>query len=159
MLFFLFCLWVVVVVVVIMWDLNCSWWYFLTDCTRGMTYNKINLVSPGCPRPSIALQVQIRGLKHHSFIILWLIRFQFFSLRVVTVTLLHGVWCCLWMFCVCISVCLFVSDDTNEEPQVAPVTAAPGKSVVYSLAPCCLTMQNSHYSYSKAGNRLSSLHC
>ena len=27
-------------------------------------------LSPGCPRPSIALQVQNHGLKHHTFILL-----------------------------------------------------------------------------------------
>ena len=34
--------------------------------TRGMIHNKIPLINPGYPRPSIALQVQNRGLKHHS---------------------------------------------------------------------------------------------
>ena len=32
-----------------------------------MIHNKIHPISPGCPRPSIALQVQTHGLKHHSF--------------------------------------------------------------------------------------------
>ena len=31
-------------------------------------HNKIHLIIPGCPRPSIALQEQNRGLKHQSFI-------------------------------------------------------------------------------------------
>ena len=35
--------------------------------TRGIIHNKIHLISPGCPLPSIALQVQDRGLKHYSF--------------------------------------------------------------------------------------------
>ena len=38
-------------------------------CTRGMIHNKIHPISPGCPQPSIALQVQKRGLEHHSFIL------------------------------------------------------------------------------------------
>ena len=29
------------------------------SCTRGMFHNKIHLISPGCPRPSIALTVQL----------------------------------------------------------------------------------------------------
>ena len=29
---------------------------------------KIHLISTGCPRPSIALQMQNHGIKHHSFI-------------------------------------------------------------------------------------------
>ena len=33
-----------------------------------MIRNKIHLISPGCPHPSIALQVQNRGLKQNSFI-------------------------------------------------------------------------------------------
>ena len=33
-----------------------------------MIRNKIHLIRPGCLRPSIALTVQNRGLKHHSFI-------------------------------------------------------------------------------------------
>ena len=33
-----------------------------------MIPNKIRLIIPGCPPPSIALQVQIRSLKHHPFI-------------------------------------------------------------------------------------------
>ena len=33
-----------------------------------MIRNKIHLFSPGCMRPSIALQVLNRDLKHHSFI-------------------------------------------------------------------------------------------
>ena len=33
-----------------------------------MIHNEIHLISPGCPRPSIALQMQNRGLKRHSFI-------------------------------------------------------------------------------------------
>ena len=37
------------------------------SCTRGMLHNKIHLTSPSCPLPSIALQVQNRGLKHQSF--------------------------------------------------------------------------------------------
>ena len=36
-------------------------------CTRGMIQNTIHLISPGCPRPGIALQVQDLGLKHHSY--------------------------------------------------------------------------------------------
>ena len=32
------------------------------DPTRGMFHNKINLISSGCPLPSIALQVRNRGL-------------------------------------------------------------------------------------------------
>ena len=45
------------------------------SCTRGMVHNKIHLINPCCPGPSIALQVQNRGLKqHHSFILYpWLI--------------------------------------------------------------------------------------
>ena len=35
-----------------------------------MIHNKICLIRPGCLRPSIALTVQNRGLKHHSFIVL-----------------------------------------------------------------------------------------
>ena len=31
---------------------------------RGMIYNIIHLISPGCPRSSIALTVHNRGLKH-----------------------------------------------------------------------------------------------
>ena len=37
-------------------------------CARGMIHNKIHVICPGCLRPSIALTVQKRGLKHHSFI-------------------------------------------------------------------------------------------
>ena len=37
------------------------------SCNRGMIHNKIHFSSPGCPRPSIALQMQNRDLKHHSF--------------------------------------------------------------------------------------------
>ena len=38
------------------------------SCTRGMLHNKKKyLISPGCPRPSIVLIVQNRGLKHQSF--------------------------------------------------------------------------------------------
>ena len=37
------------------------------SCTRGMIYNQIYLISPGCPRSSIVLQVQNRGLTHNSF--------------------------------------------------------------------------------------------
>ena len=33
----------------------------------GMIHNKIHLISPGCPRPNIALQMQNRSLKHDSF--------------------------------------------------------------------------------------------
>ena len=33
-----------------------------------MIHIKIHLISPGCPRPSIALQVQNRGLKQFHFI-------------------------------------------------------------------------------------------
>ena len=33
-----------------------------------MIHNKIHLIRPGCLRPSIALTVQNRGLKHQSFI-------------------------------------------------------------------------------------------
>ena len=33
-----------------------------------MIHNQICLIRPGCLRPSIALTVQNRGLKHHSFI-------------------------------------------------------------------------------------------
>ena len=49
--------------------LDC-WSTGLSDrsCTRGMIHAKIHLISRGCPRSSIALQVQNRGLKHHSFI-------------------------------------------------------------------------------------------
>ena len=39
------------------------------SCTRGKILSKIHLISPGCPRPSIALQMQNRGLKHHISII------------------------------------------------------------------------------------------
>ena len=28
---------------------------------------QIHPISPGCPRPSVAIQMQIGGLKHHSF--------------------------------------------------------------------------------------------
>ena len=38
------------------------------SCTRGMILNRIHLISPGCPWPRIALQVQNRGVKHQSFI-------------------------------------------------------------------------------------------
>ena len=34
---------------------------------RAMIHNKINLISPSCPRPNIALQVQNHDLKHQSF--------------------------------------------------------------------------------------------
>ena len=34
---------------------------------QGMICNKIHLISPGCSRPSIALQVKNCGLKHQSF--------------------------------------------------------------------------------------------
>ena len=35
---------------------------------QGMIHNKIHLISPGCPQPSIAfLTMQNHGLKHHSF--------------------------------------------------------------------------------------------
>ena len=37
------------------------------SCTRGMIHNKIPLISRGCPRSSVALQLQDCGLKHHSF--------------------------------------------------------------------------------------------
>ena len=40
----------------------------LQSCTRGMIHNQIHLISQGCPRASIALHVQNRGLKHHSSI-------------------------------------------------------------------------------------------
>ena len=33
----------------------------------GVIRNNIHLISPGCPRPSVAFQVQNRGLKYHSF--------------------------------------------------------------------------------------------
>ena len=33
------------------------------SCTGGMIHNRMHLIVPGCPRPSIALQVQNRGLK------------------------------------------------------------------------------------------------
>ena len=33
-------------------------------CTNGVIQNKIHLITPSCPRPSIAFTVQIRGLKH-----------------------------------------------------------------------------------------------
>ena len=36
--------------------------------TMGIMHNNINLISSGCPRPSIAFHVQNRGLKHQSFI-------------------------------------------------------------------------------------------
>ena len=36
-------------------------------CIKGMTHNKIHIIRPGCPLPSIALQMPNRGLKHHSF--------------------------------------------------------------------------------------------
>ena len=38
--------------------------------TLAFTYAIANLriISLGCPRPSMALQVQNRGLKHHSFV-------------------------------------------------------------------------------------------
>ena len=35
--------------------------------TSGMIHNKIQLIRPGCPRLSIALQVQNHGLKQNSF--------------------------------------------------------------------------------------------
>ena len=38
------------------------------SCARGMVHNKIHLIRQGCLRPSIALTVQNRGLKHQSFI-------------------------------------------------------------------------------------------
>ena len=39
------------------------------SCTRDMIHNKFNLISPGCPRPSIALNCRI--VKYHSsFIVL-----------------------------------------------------------------------------------------
>ena len=44
---------------------------------QGMIHNKIHLISPGCSRPSIALQVQNGGLKHHSFIVFLCISFLF----------------------------------------------------------------------------------
>ena len=34
---------------------------------RDMIHYKIHIISPGCPRPGIVLQVQNRGLKHQSF--------------------------------------------------------------------------------------------
>ena len=34
---------------------------------RDMIDNESHLISPGCPRTTLALQVQNRGLKHHSF--------------------------------------------------------------------------------------------
>ena len=40
-----------------------SYWSF----TRGMIHIKLHLISPGCPKPSISLQMQNRGLKHHLF--------------------------------------------------------------------------------------------
>ena len=36
-------------------------------CTRGMIHNKVHLISQSCPRHIIALHVQNRCLKHHSF--------------------------------------------------------------------------------------------
>ena len=36
-----------------------------------MVHDKIHLIRPGCLRPSIALTVQNRGLKHQSFIYLF----------------------------------------------------------------------------------------
>ena len=33
-----------------------------------MIHNKINVIRPGCPQPSLALEVQNRGFKHQSFI-------------------------------------------------------------------------------------------
>ena len=38
------------------------------SCVRGMIHNKFYPISSGCPRPSIALQVHNRDLKHHLFI-------------------------------------------------------------------------------------------
>ena len=37
------------------------------SCTRGMIQHKIHLNNPGCPRPSIALKMQNRGLKYLPF--------------------------------------------------------------------------------------------
>ena len=41
-------------------------WSSDRSCTRGMIHNKLSLISPGCPRPCIALQLSNRGLQHHS---------------------------------------------------------------------------------------------
>ena len=38
----------------------------------GIELNKINLISPGCPRPSIALQCEKSWPKYHSFYFLYL---------------------------------------------------------------------------------------
>ena len=53
--------------------------------TRHLTVKLNNLLVSGCPGPSIALQVQNRGLKHHSFL---LVRYIFcfitqFALNIV----------------------------------------------------------------------------
>ena len=41
------------------------------SCTRVKIHNKIHSISTGCPRPSIALEVQNCGLKHQSFVCNW----------------------------------------------------------------------------------------
>ena len=42
---------------------------------KGAFHNKIQLISAGCPRSSIALQVQNHDLKHHSFLKKWYIAY------------------------------------------------------------------------------------
>ena len=57
--------------------------------TRGMIHNKIHLISPCCPRPSIASTVQSRGLKHHSFIHSFPNIYVLFSTRMHTIRKIH----------------------------------------------------------------------
>ena len=98
-----------------------------------MIHNKIHLISPGCPRPGIALQVQNRSLQHHSFAVSRYCAMPLTPYFLSTCLLLFLFWFQHWSY---------VKPWENNPKSSAGGSQSPRGSFGYCCTPCNRTFTN-----------------